>query len=97
MLATQELRRRHREHAHHRGLSAAAIGVFLQSVEAHEILLTQRLRDRQARPIRCKYEQAVAQQPLADSRPILQSSCAVPRLHSVVMEPAEEYETYGAF
>ena len=97
MLATQELRRRHREHARHRCLSAAAIGDFLQSVEAQEILLTQRLRDRQARPIRCEYEQAVAQQPLADSRPTLQSSSAVPPLQSVVMEPAEEYETYGAF
>ncbi len=97
MLATQELRKRHREHARHRGLSAAAIGDFLQSVEAQEILLTQRLRDRQSRPIRCEYEQAVAQQPLTDSRPTLQSSCAAPPFQSAVMESAEEYETYGAF
>jgi putative transposase len=97
MLATQELRKRHREHARHRGLSAAAIGDFLQSVEAQEILLTQRLRDRQARPIRSEYEQAVAPQPLTDSRLTSQPSCAAPSFQSTVMESAEEYETYGAF
>jgi putative transposase len=97
MLATQELRKRHREHARHRGLSATAIGDFLQSVEAQEILLTQRLRDRQARPIRCEYEQTVVQQPLTDSGPTLQSSCAAPPFQSAVIESAEEYETYGAF
>jgi len=44
MLATQELRKRQRLHARQRGLSAKTIGDFLQSLEAQEILLTQRLR-----------------------------------------------------
>ncbi len=97
MLATQELRKRHREHARQRGLSARAIGDFLQSVEAQEVLLAQRLRDRQARVFRCEYEQVVAQQPPTDSRPTFQSSCAASPFQTAVIEPAEEYETYGAF
>jgi putative transposase len=57
MLATQELRKRQRQHARQRGLSAKAIGNFLQSLEAQEILLTQRLRDLQARATRPESEQ----------------------------------------
>ena len=76
MLATQELRKRHRQHARQRGLSARTIGDFLQSVEAQEILLAQRLRDRQARVTRCEYEQVVSQQPPNDSHPTSQPSCA---------------------
>ncbi len=97
MLATQELRKRHREHARHRGLSAAAIGDFLQSVEAQEILLAQRLRDYQARAFRCDYEQPVDQQSPTDSRLTVQSSCASSPFQTAVVERAEEYETYGAF
>jgi transposase InsO family protein len=97
MLATQELRKRHREHARQRSLSARTIGDFLQSIEAQEILLAQRLRDYQARAFRCEYEQVVAQQSPTDSRLTVQSSCASSLFQTAVVERAEEYETYGAF
>jgi transposase InsO family protein len=97
MLATQELRKRHREHERQRGLSARTIGDFLQSVEAQEILLAQRLRDRQASVFRSEYEQVVPQQLPTDSRSTSQSSCAALPFQTAVLERPEEYETYGAF
>ena len=92
MLATQELRKRQRQHARQRGLSARTIGDFLQSLEAQEILLTQRLRDRQARATRPESEHV---QPPAEgqtpSRPFLVATAS----QSAAVESTEEYETYG--
>jgi putative transposase len=48
MLATQELRRRGESQAHGRALSAKQLALFLQSVEAEEVLLTQRAHDRES-------------------------------------------------
>ena len=92
MLATQELRSRHRHSAQQRSLSAKAIGDFLQSVEAQEVLLTQRLRDHQfgVVPPDLKQESpedSVAPQPFLVTEPV--------SLESAV--PPDEYETYGEF
>lgn len=51
MLATEELRARRREHSRRFTVSAKQLAAFLQSVEAEEALLMQRLRDREARSV----------------------------------------------
>jgi putative transposase len=97
MLATQELRKQRRQHARQRGLSAKAIGDFLQSLEAQEVLLTQRLRDHQAGPTRPESEHLIKPQLVAgdhnSSRPFL----VVPQPQNGPVGSTEEYETYGAF
>src|SRR6266702_2372393 len=45
LLATTELRKRRQEHAKHASITAKRLAEFLASVEAHEVLLTQRLQD----------------------------------------------------
>ena len=52
MLATTELHRRHRENSSTFAITARRLAEFLQSVEAEESLLTQRLRDLESQNIR---------------------------------------------
>ena len=52
MLATTELRQKHQNHSAGFAITARHLAEFLQSVEAEETLLTQRLRDREHRVIR---------------------------------------------
>jgi head-tail adaptor len=52
MLATQELRQRYRNHSAAFAITARHLAEFLQSVEAEEALLTQRLSDLESREIR---------------------------------------------
>jgi putative transposase len=52
MLATQEMRRRWHQHSATFAVTARQLAEFLQSVEAEETLLTQRLSDREGREIR---------------------------------------------
>jgi putative transposase len=52
MLATTELHRRYHNHSVGFAITARRLAEFLQSVEAEETLLTQRLRDRENRTIR---------------------------------------------
>jgi putative transposase len=52
MLATAELRRRRQNHSADFHITARRLAEFLQSVEAEEALLTQRLRDRESRALR---------------------------------------------
>jgi putative transposase len=92
MLATHELRKRQRLHARQRGLSAKTIGDFLQSLEVQEILLTQRLRDRQAKATR---PESVQVQPPADSQTPSRPFLVATPSQSAALEPAEDYETYG--
>jgi putative transposase len=97
MLATQELRRRRSRHARQRGLSAKAIGDFLKSVEAQELLLSQRLRDQQTGKTHPEPE-STADQPalttsLTPARPFLVTASSPIEVPDIV----EEYETYGAF
>ena len=51
MLATAELRRRRQHHAGASHITARRLAEFLQSVEAEETLLAQRLRDGESRTI----------------------------------------------
>ena len=51
MLATEELRRHLRQHAHHTPVTARRLADFLVSVEAEQALLPQRLRDIEARVV----------------------------------------------
>ena len=51
-LATQELHRRHRDHTRQFKAGGNKLANFLQSVEADEALLAQRLRDRDGRTVR---------------------------------------------
>jgi len=51
-LATQELHRRHQDHARQFKAGGKKLAEFLQSVEADEALLAQRLRDRDGRTLR---------------------------------------------
>ena len=53
MLATEELRKQHRIHSAQKfTLNARALAVFLESVEDHEDLLMQRVRDRECAVMR---------------------------------------------
>ncbi|MCI0723881.1 MAG: transposase family protein [Acidobacteria bacterium] len=52
MLATTELHRQYHNHSSRFAVTARRLAEFLQSVEAEESLLTQRLRDRENRSIR---------------------------------------------
>ncbi len=96
MLATQELRKRHHQHARQRGLSAKIIGDFLQSVEAQEILVTQRLRDHQAGPTRLESEGVTIPGP-PDSQTTGRPFLVAAPSQTEVSETVENYETYGAF
>lgn len=51
MIASQELRRRLRRHSKQFTVTAARLAQFLESVEAEEVLLKQRLADREARAV----------------------------------------------
>jgi putative transposase len=48
MLATTELRRQRHNHSRHFSVTARRMAEFLQSVEAEEHLLAQRLRDQES-------------------------------------------------
>jgi transposase InsO family protein len=52
MLAAAELRQQHRQHGRHFALTARQLAAFLDSVEAEEVLLQQRLRDAAGRAVR---------------------------------------------
>ena len=69
MLATTELRRKHQNHSTGFAITARHLAEFLQSVEAEETLLTQRLRDREHRVIRSEATtQAANVDPVGDHR-----------------------------
>lgn len=50
-MATEELRRRRKLHARQLNITAKKLAEFLESVEAEELLLSQRLRDREAQQV----------------------------------------------
>ena len=94
LLTTQELRRQRQMLERSGALSAKKIGEFLRSIEAEELLLTQRLRDQQAQGIRPHS----AQPPVA----VIDDECqreVVPAAVPASQYPAsaEEHEIYGAF
>jgi transposase InsO family protein len=60
MLASRELVKRHQNHAQQFNISGRRLAEFLQSVEAEEALLTQRLRDRDSQEVRSSGSSAMA-------------------------------------
>ena len=51
LLATAELRKRYQNHAGETTITAKRLAEFLASAEAHEVVLTQRLRDAEAQDV----------------------------------------------
>ena len=52
MLASKELLRRHQHHSSHLRITARKLADLLQSLEADEVLLAQRMRDLESRAVR---------------------------------------------
>lgn len=52
MIANNELRKRQQRHSQGLAITAKRLGAFLQSIEADELAMTQRLRDREAQTTR---------------------------------------------
>jgi hypothetical protein len=70
MLATAELHRRRKNHAGTFDVTARRLAEFLESVEAEELLLTQRLRDAESRSTRLGIvpSQVPQEDPISESR-----------------------------
>ena len=51
MLATDELRKRYKQHSRQFNVTATKLAHFLESVESEEVLLRQRIADREGRSI----------------------------------------------
>jgi hypothetical protein len=60
MVASKELRRRHQCHSGQLKITARKLADLLQSIEADEVLLAQRLRDRESRILRLGMAQTTA-------------------------------------
>jgi putative transposase len=94
LLASHELRRRHRVCAGGKATTARKLADFLQSVESEEILLEQRMRDREGQPARRAMLTVAADQP--DNR-------ATPRPTPPSTDPGQlaaappAFELYGEF
>ena len=97
MFVTEELRRQRRQHTSQRGLSAKAIGDFLQSVEAQEALLAQRLHDQQATGVRKEPESISASSAPSDSQTVPRPFLVATPMRGELPVADEGYETYGAF
>ena len=95
MIASEELRRRHGRHSERLVLTAARLAQFLESVEAEEVLLRQRLADREAQSVRRMNESGAemtnSQALKSESRP----SLAPVRAASDALD--SPLETYGEF
>jgi putative transposase len=95
MLATQELRQRNHNNSAAFGVTARHLAEFLQSVEAEEALLTQRLSDLESSGIRRtltngKESEGCATVPRAPEKPAAEAG-------SVSMEELVVDEVYGEF
>jgi hypothetical protein len=87
MLASHELRKRRQNHTQRFPVTARKLAEFLESVEAEEKLLAQRLSDMEVRRARSDFGPA--------SENTLTSALAVVPPAEPVGEPLESYETYG--
>ena len=88
MLATTELHRRRRNHSSSFHITAQRLAAFLESVEAEEVLLTQRLRDRESLTMRLGT--AVGEKPAVEE-------CELADPHDDAAEDEAIGELYGAF
>lgn len=94
MLATTELLRRNRNHAASFNVTARRLAEFLESVEAEELLLTQRLRDSESRSIRLGI---VAGAQVLDALPEQQSSGQATQHVAAAADKEMIGELYGEF
>ena len=94
MLATSELLRRNRNHAASFNVTARRLAEFLESIEAEEVLLTQRLRDRESRSIRLGIG-AGAQ--VTDALPEQQSPGQASEHFAAAVDEEMTGELYGEF
>jgi hypothetical protein len=88
MLATKELHKQHQQHSKQRfNLNAKTLAIFLESVEAEEALLLQRLRDREtvgmreghcASPPKCAGQESI---PIANKNDELSSADVPPEVY----------------
>jgi hypothetical protein len=94
MLATTELRRRYHNHSAEFHITARRLAEFLQSVEAEETLLMQRLRDGESRTIRVGTPPSIENGDTVDEQPVpfVPAVCAVPALNEDTVG-----ELYGEF
>jgi len=94
MLATTELRRRYQNHSAAFHITARRLAEFMQSVEAEETLLMQRLRDGESRTIRLGTAPRAEDGDAVDEQPAL----SVPDI-SVARQMEDETvgELYGEF
>lgn len=103
MIATDELRRRHKLHSGQFNLTATKLARFLESIEAEEILLQQRLADRAAQnvltavagsmPSQANYalnQNAIPEINMADNN-------SVSRPSSINHSSYNDFEVYGEF
>ena len=89
LLASSELRRRHQTRGPGWAATARTLAEFLQSVESEELLLAQRMRDREAQSVR-RAQIAEAPAPSESVEP------KAPAGHPCAATPAA-YELYGEF
>ena len=91
MLASKELQRRHQRHSGRLKITARKLGDLLQSLEADELLLAQRMRDRESRAIRSGLTQTITNPEggIGDRK----DDAGLPPDE----EGPESYETYGEF
>lgn len=96
ILATQELRARRSRHSMHTQVTSRQLATFLQSVEAEEALLKQRLHDREARRLVAAVEGGLpsdSEHPTLTEQPVEQADLAA----AGAQEIAEEREQYEEF
>ncbi len=93
MIATHELRRRQQRHSQGLEITAKKLAGFLQSVEADEVLLAQRLRDREAQATRSF--QSVAPSPFSVT--IDGEHSAVKVVVAVSAAASDSGQIYGEF
>ena len=92
ILASAELHRRNRNHAGTFHITARRLAEFLESVEAEELLLTQRLRDAENRPIRLGIVSNTGTQDAQTPETAVSEDRAPPPL-----DDGAACEVYGAF
>ena len=87
MLASQELRRIRQGHSKEFKVTAAKLAEFLESVEAEEALLEQRLRDTESRHLRTAHSTSIVDSPMSS---MASGSAATPINTDRVLDVYEE-------
>jgi len=94
MLASRELMKRHQNHAQQLNINGRRLAEFIQSVEAEEALLTQRLRDRESQEVRSGRSIAIADN---DFQGGVSEAGGAALGSEPESEPPGSYEIYGEF